>query len=250
MARNSVADWSATASDNKEIGGISIDEGCDPGNLNDAIRALMVQIRAFFTSALFRIRDATDQSKLLAFDISGFSAGTTRTVTWPNGDGTVMFTNSQLANAQALPGQSVQSITANQSAYYGSGSTIPVDDTIPTATEGDSILSVAIIPRSATNKLRFRAVVPCTRGNAGNALATLSLGGAAVAVGITSVNFPGEQRVIVLDYEMVAGATTQITASVRIGPGDSGVMYINGNQAQRFFGGTLRCTLTADEIKA
>lgn len=46
MARNSVAAWSTTASDNKDIAGINIDENCDPGNLNDAIRAGMAQIAA------------------------------------------------------------------------------------------------------------------------------------------------------------------------------------------------------------
>lgn len=52
MAKNSVADWSATAADNTDIGGTNIGEGCSPSGINNAIRELMAQV-------------ATDRSNLL-----------------------------------------------------------------------------------------------------------------------------------------------------------------------------------------
>jgi microcystin-dependent protein len=45
----SVADWSTTASRNTTVDSISIAEGCPPGNVNDAIRAVMANIRALFS---------------------------------------------------------------------------------------------------------------------------------------------------------------------------------------------------------
>lgn len=47
MPKNSVADWDTTAANNTDIGGIGIAEGCDPGNINDAIRELMEQLKTY-----------------------------------------------------------------------------------------------------------------------------------------------------------------------------------------------------------
>lgn len=41
MTKSAIGDFSATASDNTDVAGINIGEGCAPGNINDAIRALM-----------------------------------------------------------------------------------------------------------------------------------------------------------------------------------------------------------------
>lgn len=46
MAKNSVADWSATAADNTDIGGTNIGEGCSPSGINNAIREMMAQVKA------------------------------------------------------------------------------------------------------------------------------------------------------------------------------------------------------------
>lgn len=198
----------------------------------------------------FTVKDGSDPTKRVAFNVSGISPNTTRIISVPNGAGTLMLTNTSLYNEQYLQGSVVQSVAATQNAYFGSSSIIPVDDTVPTATEGDAILSVAIIPRSATNILRYTAMIPCTRGSAGNVVAALNQGGPAIVSGISSVVSAGAQVVIVLRHQVVAGATTQITGTVRIGPGDAGVMYINGNQVSRFMGGSMRCSLTVEEIKA
>ena len=44
------SDYSLTASSNTTIGGIDIDENCDPGNINNAIRQLMADAKAFDNS--------------------------------------------------------------------------------------------------------------------------------------------------------------------------------------------------------
>lgn len=45
MAKNSIADWSTTASFNTDIAGINIDEGCPAANVNNAIREMMAQVK-------------------------------------------------------------------------------------------------------------------------------------------------------------------------------------------------------------
>jgi len=45
MAKNKVSEWSATASNNTDIGGINIAEGCAPSGINNAIRELMAQVK-------------------------------------------------------------------------------------------------------------------------------------------------------------------------------------------------------------
>lgn len=89
MPKNSVADWDETASDNKDIAGINIDENCPPSGINNAIRTVMAQLKTFFKSSAFRIWDGTDSTKRLAFDLSGIATATTRTLAVPDKSGTM-----------------------------------------------------------------------------------------------------------------------------------------------------------------
>lgn len=45
MPKNKVSEWSATASNNTDIAGINIAEGCAPSGINNAIRELMAQVK-------------------------------------------------------------------------------------------------------------------------------------------------------------------------------------------------------------
>jgi hypothetical protein len=51
MAKNKISEWSATASNNTDIGGINIAEGCAPSGINNAIRELMAQVKDQQTGA-------------------------------------------------------------------------------------------------------------------------------------------------------------------------------------------------------
>lgn len=93
MAKNSVSEWDETAGNNTDVAGVNIDEGCAPSGMNNAVRAVMAQIKAFFKSSAFRLRDGTDQTKLLALDLSGITTATTRTLTVQDKNGTVALTS-------------------------------------------------------------------------------------------------------------------------------------------------------------
>ena len=76
-----LTDLSETDLSNSSISGANIAEGCAPAGINDAIRGLAGLIRRAFKTSIFRVRDATDQTKLLALDLSGLTTATTRTIT-------------------------------------------------------------------------------------------------------------------------------------------------------------------------
>lgn len=95
-----LADLSETDASNTTITGADIAENCAPSGINNAIRNLAGLIKRAFNTTNFRVRDATDQTKLLALNLSGFTTATTRTITVPNGSGTMAL----LENTQTFSG--------------------------------------------------------------------------------------------------------------------------------------------------
>ena len=45
MAKNKVSEWDSNPSNNTDVGGVNIGEGCPPSNINNAIRMTMSQIK-------------------------------------------------------------------------------------------------------------------------------------------------------------------------------------------------------------
>lgn len=83
-----LTDLSETDADNILITGANVAEGCPPSGINNAIRNMAGLIRRAFKTSIFRLRDSTDQTKLLAFDLSGLSSGT-RTLKVPDINGSL-----------------------------------------------------------------------------------------------------------------------------------------------------------------
>lgn len=102
MAKNSVPDWDETASENKDIGGTNIDEGCSPSGMNDAVRKIMAQLKTFFKSSAFRLWDGTDSTKRLAFDLSDITTGTTRTLKAPDVSGTLALASHDVGEKSTI----------------------------------------------------------------------------------------------------------------------------------------------------
>ncbi len=85
---------SETDANNTTITGANIAEGCNPSEINNAIRNTLGLIRRAFKASIFRLRDTTDQSKMLAFNLSGIATATTRTITVPDASGTLVLKDS------------------------------------------------------------------------------------------------------------------------------------------------------------
>ena len=119
MAKNKISEWSATASNNTDIGGINIAEGCAPSGINNAIRELMAQVKDQQTGAdadNFVVGGAFTCSGAAVFS-STVSLGSTATATTQSaGDNsTKVATTAYVANAAASLAYPVGSIYINAS---------------------------------------------------------------------------------------------------------------------------------------
>lgn len=128
---------------------------------------------------------------------------------------------------------------------------IPWDDTIPQSTEGTEAFTLAYTPKFADSIIQVRASVFGTPAGAslmGLALFKDSNANALVA----NVNFGGTSGNTICDvyYEEVSGNTTSRTYKLRVGPHNSGTMYINGNNTGgRLYGGVGHSGMQITEIR-
>jgi len=82
-----LSDLSETDSSNTSITGNSLDGSvANMSTVDNVFQATLGMLKRWFKSSLFRLRDSTDQTKLLAFALSGITTATTRTATAPNHD--------------------------------------------------------------------------------------------------------------------------------------------------------------------
>jgi len=52
MPKNAVSEWSATANNNTDVGGVNIAEGCPASGVNNALRTIMAQVSTFYSETL------------------------------------------------------------------------------------------------------------------------------------------------------------------------------------------------------
>lgn len=129
---------------------------------------------------------------------------------------------------------------------------IPVDDTIPTGSEGFLILQVVITPKFTTSRLRIRFQGYGTLGTSqvGAFTAALSQAGVtdALRTSLRSVEEGGNLKNITLEHEYSPATTSAVTLNLRIGPSAGTTLYLNGNQSGRLMGGSLACTMVVEEV--
>lgn len=137
-----LTDLSETDADNTLITGANVAENCPPSGINNAIRNVAGLIRRAFKASIFRLRDTADQTKLLAFDLSGIATATTRTITAP--DANLDLTGWATGQIR-FPAAQVPSANANTLDDYEEGTWVPV---VTFATPGN--LSVTYTVRNGT----------------------------------------------------------------------------------------------------
>lgn len=146
----------------------------------------------------------------------------------------------------------VNTAYAETAAYSSVAATIPLDDTIPQITEGAQILTVSITPKSATNKLRISVKIEGTPSNTNIYTAALFKVGTNDAIAATMIANSSTNSPIPLSIqkEIVAGATTAQTFTVRMGNLNGNAFYLNGNAGARLLGGALVTSIAIEEITA
>jgi len=128
---------------------------------------------------------------------------------------------------------------------------IPWDDTVPTSTEGTQVLSQAITPSAAANKVLCSVTMQAQNdGGAGSNICAASLFRGATCI---AAQWIGSLGVIAFELLDSPATTSSTTYSVRVGPDNAGaVLALNGTSTPsvaRKFGGASAATLILKEIK-
>lgn len=129
---------------------------------------------------------------------------------------------------------------------------IPLDDTPPQSGEGTEVLSQAITPADATNKVL--CIVDCWGSvSAANSALIVALFRGTTCINVAShttasTNFPSVVSFAFLDSPASASAQTY---SVRVGPNGAAThVRLNGSSVGRQYGGAASSTLTVMEVAA
>jgi hypothetical protein len=131
---------------------------------------------------------------------------------------------------------------------------IPRDDTIPQNDEGKEFMTLAITPKSATNKLRIDVVLHGAVTTPTGAILTAALfqdtTANALAVGTQLVQTVNANGQVVLTHYMTSGTTSATTFKVRAGMSlGVGTFTFNGTAGGRLYGGTYASSITITEIQ-
>lgn len=130
MAKNKISEYSSTASNNTDIGGINISEGCAPSGINNAIRELMAQLKDQQTGSdadNFVVGGAFTCTGAAVFSSTVALGATATATTQSAGDNsTKVATTAYVANSVALayPVGSIYinaSVSTNPATLFGFG---------------------------------------------------------------------------------------------------------------------------------
>jgi len=149
-----------------------------------------------------------------------------------------------------LAGDTVQVVNYSTGAYASTLTTMPNDDTIPQNTEGVELMTLAITPTSATNKLRIQVKLYVASG--GDMVITSGLFQDAISNALTATSLylaANWQSTIILDHYMTAGSVSEIVFKVRFGGSSGASLYLNGNNTGRLLGGVANSSITITEVQ-
>jgi hypothetical protein len=132
MAKTKISEWSATAANNTDIGGIDIAEGCAPSGINNAIRELMAQVKDQQTGT----------------DADNFTVGGNLTV-----NGTAAFTSLSLTGNTVVGDSSSDTITVNATPVFNVVIPVASGGTGVTTSTGTGAVVRAVSPSLTTPAL-------------------------------------------------------------------------------------------------
>lgn len=148
----------------------------------------------------------------------------------------------------------IQQVKFTSYSAVATGTTlIPIDDTIPQNTEGTEFMTLAITPKSATNKLLIETMFFGSNSGANDVIVALfqdTTANALAAVSQYMATATGRVT-IPLQHYMTAGTTASTTFKIRAGTQNAATTTFNGWSSGRAFGTTTtKSYLKITELKA
>jgi len=164
MAKTKISEYSATAANNTDVENINIAEGCSPSNINNAIRAVMAQLKDFqagnetgnalaIASGGTNAENATDARTNLSAAKSGVNSDITS------------LTGLTTALSTAQGGTALTSFT-DGGAMYATSTSALTTGTLPVASGGTGAASItanSVVLGNGTSAIQ--EVAPGTSGN-------------------------------------------------------------------------------------
>jgi hypothetical protein len=177
---------------------------------------------------------------------------TNKTLTTPTiGDLTnATHNHSNAAGGGTIAGMTRQVVNAQSGAVATGTTIIPSDDTVPQNTEGDEYMTLAITPKSATNKLKIDVVCSLFCSTGGDLAAALFQDSTANALAVGAVYKDANKKTAIsFTHYMTTGTTSSTTFKVRGGNSAAGTTTFNGTAGARRYGGVLASSITITEIQ-
>jgi hypothetical protein len=152
--------------------------------------------------------------------------------------------------ASGAGGKVVQVVNVTDTTSKTNSTAIPHDDTIPQNTEGGELMTLAITPTSATNKLLIfcSANIACSTGPRIGAIALFqdTTAGALASI-VQMIASVDQAEQATMQHYMTAGTTSATTFKLRGGLNTS-TFGFNGTSSARRHGGVSASSMTIWEI--
>jgi len=192
----------------------------------------------------------------IEIDVPDAVSGGDVSLTLPNGVGSAnqYLKNSGTAGTLEFAdgGKLVQFKSAEYTTRTSVTTAVPLDDTVPQNDEGTEIITLAITPKSTSNKLVIEFFLPLwDADNVRVATACLfqdsTADALAVAGVVNSASLYNQQMGLV--HIMDAGTTSSTTFKIRVGP-NAGTLHLNRRANALVYGSTtLHATLRITEVE-
>jgi hypothetical protein len=173
----------------------------------------------------------------------------------PGTSGNVLTSNGTTWQSSPISagGKLLQYVTTTLASASTQTATFPFDDTIPQSSEGTEIMTLTIVPQSATSTIQISVYVNMYNSVGTELIAALFMDSGTDAKAVAAEFAPGGSMVtMALVFSETTGSTSSRTYKVRTGPSAAGggTLTINGVAAgARRFGGVLLCRIEALEIQ-